>query len=268
MTGQGAERLRGLALTDVLDRARAADSPATLLRALTRADVVLPYRGKGPVAPPVLALPEGPTALAYTSYARLEQDAGGDDRPWQQVSFAALAARWPADLWLRMDGRATLSPEDVATVAELAAGRWTWASVSVGECDRWVLWPGASLPDAVDLAVVAAAAQERGVLQVLRAHRQVDEPAARPWRVVALMVDAAVNAAALRAAVAGAAAEASPEVVELRVVDLTGETIRGVDVLLDDEAVVLWRRASPPAPDVGAGDVGLSSARADPQLAR
>ena len=251
-----ADRLRGAALTEVLDRARAADSPATLLRALGRADVVLPYRGDGPVGPPLLDLPEGPTALAYTSYARLEQDLPGSERPWQLVSFAALAARWPERLWLRLDGRVTLSPDDVATVAELATGRWTWASVSVGECDRWALWPGASLPDAVDLAVVAAAAHEPAVLQVLRGYRQLDEPAARPWRVVALMVDGPEDVAALRTTVAGAAAHASAEVVEVRVVDLTGETIRGVDVLLDDEAVVLWRRESSPAPGVGAGDVG------------
>ena len=258
MSGDVAERLRGADLTQVLDRAQAADSPATLLRALARADVVLPYRGEGPVAPPVLALPQGPTALAYTSYARLAQAAGGAERRWQLVSFPALAARWPDGMWLWLDESANLSPEDVATVADLAAGRSTWASVSVGECDRWVLWPGASLADDLDLAVVLAAAREPAVLQVLRAHRQLDEPGARPWRVVGVMVDAPVDVDALRRAVGRAAAEASPEVVEVRVVDLTRATIRGVDVLLDDEAVVLWRREppaeSPPAPGPDAGD--------------
>lgn len=239
MTG---ERLRGLELTAVLDRAQAGDSPATLLRALARADVVLPYRGQGPVAPPVLDLPHGPTAVLYTSYERLVSAAGGGERPWQLASFAALAGHWPDGMWLSLDETALLAPDDVATVADLAAGRWTWASVSAGECDRWSLWPGASLPDELDLAVVLAASAEPAVLQVLRAYRQLDEPGSRAWRVVAVMVDAPVEADTLRHAVGRAAADASPEIVEVRVVDLTGETIRGVDVLLDDGAVVLWRR--------------------------
>lgn len=270
MTADRGVRLRGADLTQVLDRAQAAGSPATLLRALARADVVLPYRGDGPVAPPVLALRHGPTALLYTSYDRLEQAGGGEQRPWQLASFAALAGRWPDGVWLTLDETATLSPDDVATVADLAAGRWTWASVSVGECDRWVLWPGASLPDDLDLAVVLAAAQEPAVLQVLRAYRQLDEPVSRPWRVVALMVDATVDAAALQDAVAAAAAGAAEEVVEVRVVDLTGETIRGVDVLLDDEAVVLWRREDGVVADPQVRDdpAAASPARPGPRPSR
>ena len=94
----------------------------------------------------------------------------------------------------------------------------------------------------MDLAAVAAAAQEPAVLQVLRAFRQLDEPGARPWRVLAAMVDGPVDDPDVRRAVARAVAEASPEVAEVRVVDLTAESIRGLPVLMDDEAVVLWRR--------------------------
>lgn len=240
--------LRGSDLTEVLRRAAQADSPATLLRALARAELVVPRRHDGPVRPPVVDTPQGPAALAYTSYAQLLRAAGGSDRPWHQVRAAALAGTWPGGLWLRLDEGAevgaVLSPDDVATVAALADGLWTWASVSVGACDRWTMWPGPSLPDELDLAAVLAAAAEPAVLQVLRAFRQLDEPDARPWRVLAVMVDRPVeDDAALHRAVAQAAADASPEVAEVRVVDLTGGTIRGVDVLLDDEAVVLWRRS-------------------------
>lgn len=238
--------VRGHELTEVLQRAAAADSPATLLRTLARAELVVPRRDDGPLHPPVVDLPQGPTALAYTSYAQLLRASGGSDRPWHQVQAAALARSWPKGLWLRLDEgagvAAVLSPEDLATVAALADGHVTWASVSVGACDRWTMWPGPSLPDDLDLAGVLAAAAEPAVLQVLRAFRQLDEPDARPWRVLAVMVDEPVDEAALQRAVAQAAADASPEVAEVRVVDLTGGTIRGVDVLLDDDAVVLWRR--------------------------
>jgi hypothetical protein len=237
---------------------------ATLLRALARSTVCvrsdvpvgsgLGEVDAGGVRLPTVADSEGRHALVYTSYRQLAlaHRLGADD-PWLELPVAALFEKWPADLdvWLNAGGELgfPLAPEDIGVVADLAAGLEVDEAYELGPDDEVTDFPGPSIPDDVDCAVVLALFDVPEVLEVLRVFRRLEEPGGRTWRILLVLVDQDVHHEPLANVVVQAVNDASDECCEVHVADVHDDEVFEAVAHLLQVGVPLWRRQGLAVPD-------------------
>jgi hypothetical protein len=251
-------------LEEVLARSVLNGARATLLRALARSTVCVPAGTRpeqglseadaGGVRVPCVADTEGRHALVYTSYRQLAlAHRLGDDAPWFEVPVETLFAKWPpdVDVWLNAGAELgfPLDPTDVGTVADIAAGLEVDEAYEIGPDDRFTDFPGPSIPDQVDSAVVLALFDVPEVLEVLRVFRRLEEPRGRTWRILLVLVDRDVGQVPLAQAVAEAVNEASDECCEVHVADVHDDEVYDAVAHLLQVGVPLWRRSGFLVPD-------------------
>jgi len=193
-------------LERVLARYVLTGARATLLRALARSTLCvlaeatagLSDADAGGIRVPCVADTEGRHALVYTSFRQLALAHGlADDAPWLEVPAETLFGKWPpdVDVWLNAGAELgfPLDPTDVGTVADIAAGLEVDEAYEIGPDDEFTDFPGPSIPDQVDCAVVLALLDVPEVLEVLRVFRRLQEPRGRTWRILLVLVDADVG---------------------------------------------------------------------------
>lgn len=251
-------------LEEVLARCVLTGARATLLRALARSTVCVPAATRpeqglseadaGGVRVPCVADTEGRHALVYTSYRQLAlAHRVGDDEPWFEVPVESLFAKWPqdVDVWLNAGAELgfPLDPTDIGTVADIAAGLEVEEAYELGPDDRFTDFPGPSIPDQVDCAVVLALLDVPEVLEVLRVFRRLDEPRGRTWRILLVLVDRDVGQVPLAQSVAEAVNEASDECCEVHVADVHDDEVYDAVAHLLQVGVPLWRRSGFLVPD-------------------
>jgi SseB protein N-terminal domain len=262
-----ANELERILARSVLNGAR-----ATLLRALARSTLCVPAElsvaglgeaDAGGVRVPCVADTEGRHALVYTSYRQLALAHNlADDSPWFEVPVEALFAKWPADVdvWLNAGGELgfPLDPVDVGTVADIAAGLEVDEAYELGPDDEFTDFPGPSVPDDVDCAVVLALFDVPEVLEVSRIFRRLEEPRGRTWRILLVLVDQETGQRPLAETVANAVNESSDEACEVHVADVHDDEVYDAVAHLLAVGVPLWRRSGFLVPDTAAelGDLG------------
>ena len=256
-------------LERILVRCALNGARATLLRALARSTLCVlagPTRpgvseaDAGGVQVPCVADTGGRHALVYTSYRQLAlAHQLGDDGLWFEVPVATLFEKWPPDVdaWLNAGGELgfPLDPADISTVADIAAGLEVDEAYEIGPDDEFTDFPGPSIPDKVDSAVVLSFFDVPEVLEVLRAFRRLEEPNGRTWRILLVLVDRKVGQTSLAQQVAEAVNEASDECCEVHVADVHDDEVYEAVAHLLQVGVPLWRREGFRAPD-GPDDVG------------
>lgn len=256
-------------LERVLLRSVFSGARGTLLRALARSTLCVPGadpagRDAGTEAGSGLQVPcvadaEGRHALVYTSYRQLAlARRAGADRRWFEVPTATLLAGWPAevDVWLNVGGELgfPLDADDLVAVVDLADGREIGEAYEIGPDDVVTDYPGPSVPDAVDRAVLLALLEVPAVLEVLRTFRRLEEPGGRTWRVLLVLVDAELGRDGQRSlarSVAEAVNAAADECCEVHVADVHDDEVFDAMSPLLHAGVPLWRRevAGDPAGD-------------------
>ena len=257
-------------LERILARCVLTGARATLLRALARSTLCVPAGGTAPaglseadaggVPVPCVADIEGRHALVYTSYRQmaLARRLGEDDR-WFEVPVATLFEKWPSDVdvWLNAGGELgfPLDLVDIGTVADIAAGLEVDEAYEIGPDDEFTDFPGPSVPDSVDCAVVLSLFDVPEVLEVLRVFRRLEEPKGRTWRILLVLVDQEVRQSSLAQEVAAAVNDASDECCEVHVADVHDDEVYEAVAHLLQVGVPLWRREGFPAP---AGPEGLA----------
>jgi hypothetical protein len=251
-------------LERVLARSVMNGARATLLRALARSTLCLPTEiaaaqglseaDAGGMLVPCVADSEGRHALVYTSYRQLAlAHQLSDDAPWLEVSVETLFSKWPqdVDVWLNAGAELgfPLDPTDIGTVADIAAGLEVEEAYEIGPDDEFTDFPGPSIPDQVDCAVVLALLDVPEVLEVLRVFRRLEEPRGRTWRILLVLVDQDVGQLPLAEAVAAAVNEASDECCEVHVADVHDDEVYDAVTHLLQVGVPLWRRQGFLVPD-------------------
>jgi len=253
-------------LEEILARCVLNGARATLLRALARSTVCVPAEPgpelaaallgpeSGGVRVPCVADTEGRHALVYTSYRQLTlAHSRGADVPWFEVPVETLFAKWPpdVDVWLNAGAELgfPLDTADIGTIADIAAGLEVEEAYEIGPDDRFVDFPGPSIPDQVDCAVVLALFDVPEVLEVLRVFRRLEEPRGRTWRILLVLVDSEVGQRPLAEAVAEAVNEASDECCEVHVADVHDDEVYDAVAHLLQVGVPLWRRQGFLVPD-------------------
>jgi len=239
---------------------------ATLLRALARSCLValadlpaeygLSSARAGAVQLPCIADTEGRHVLLYTSYRQLalaNRIPPGATVDWYELRVAELFARWPkdVDLWLNAGGQLgfPLDPVDIATVAGIAAGLEVDEAYEIGPDDAFTDFPGPSIPDQVDCAIVLSTFNLPEVVEVIRSFRRLEEPQGRTWRVVLVLVDREAPGQALAQQVAEAINGASDECCEVHVAEVADDDVYGAIEHLLHIGVPLWRRQGFRVPD-------------------
>ncbi len=262
-------------LEQVLARCVLNGARATLLRALARSTLCvlagteqpgLSEADAGGVRVPCVADTEGRHALVYTSYRQLAMAHRlGDDAPWFEVPVVTLFEKWPPDVdaWLNAGGELgfPLDPADISTIADIAAGLEVDEAYEIGPDDQFTDFPGPSIPDGVDCAVVLSLFDVPEVLEVLRAFRRLEEPNGRTWRILLVLVDQEVRQTTLAQEVAEAVNDASDECCEVHVADVHDDEVYEAVAHLVQVGVPLWRREGFLVPDSPGGldDLHLSS---------
>jgi hypothetical protein len=256
-------------LERVLARCVLTGARATLLRALARATLCVLAGGTAPaglseasaggVAVPCVADTEGRHALVYTSYRQLAlAHRLGEDSRWFEVPCAALFEKWPSevDVWLNVGGELgfPLDSADIGTVADIAAGLEVDEAYEIGPDDEFTDFPGPSIPDNVDCAVVLSLFDVPEVLEVVRAFRRLEEPNGRTWRILLVLVDQNAGQGSLVQQVAATVNDASDECCEVHVADVHDDDVYEAVAHLLQVGVPLWRREGFPVP---AGPEGL-----------
>jgi len=251
-------------LERVLARSVMNGARATLLRALARSTLCLPAEiaaaqglseaDAGGMRVPCVADSEGRHALVYTSYRQLAlAHQLSDDAPWLEVPVETLFSKWPpdVDVWLNAGAELgfPLDPTDIGTVADIAAGLEVEEAYEIGPDDEFTDFPGPSIPDQVDCAVVLALLDVPEVLEVLRVFRRLEEPRGRTWRILLVLVDQDVGQLPLAEAVADAVNEASDECCEVHVADVHDDEVYDAVAHLLQVGVPLWRRQGFLVPD-------------------
>jgi hypothetical protein len=269
-------------LERVLARSVLNGARATLLRALARSTLCLPAEIRpeqglseadaGGVRVPCVADSEGRHALVYTSYRQLALAHQLDEEArWFEVPVETLFAKWPpdVDVWLNAGAELgfPLDPTDVGTVADIAAGLEVEEAYEIGPDDRFTDFPGPSIPDQVDCAVMLALLDVPEVLEVLRVFRRLEEPRGRTWRILLVLVDRDVGQLPLAEAVAAAVNEASDECCEVHVADVHDDEVYDAVAHLLQVGVPLWRRQGFLVPDTIADldDLHLPPAEGGPE---
>jgi len=253
-------------LERVLARSVLNGARATLLRALARSTLCvsagvhsgLSDADAGGVRVQCVADTEGRHALVYTSFRQLALAHGlAADAPWLEVPVETLFAKWPpdVDVWLNAGGELgfPLDPVDVGTVADIAAGLEVDEAYEIGPDDEFTDFPGPSIPDEVDCAIVLALLDVPEVLEVLRVFRRLEEPRGRTWRILLVLVDDEVGQVELAHAVADAVNGASDECCEVHVADVHDDEVYDAVAQLLSTGVPLWRRSGFLVPDTPAG---------------
>jgi hypothetical protein len=263
-------------LERILSRCVLSGARATLLRALARSALCVLAGGEaqpglseadaGGVRVPCVADTEGRHALVYTSYRQLALAHRLDrDASWFEVPVAALFEKWPPDIdvWLNAGGELgfPLDSADISTVADIAAGLEVDEAYEIGPDDEFTDFPGPSIPDTVDCAVVLSLFEVPEVLEVLRAFRRLEEPNGRTWRILLVLVDHDIEQTALAQDVAAAVNEASDECCEVHVADVHDDEVYEAVAHLLQVGVPLWRREGFLVPDgpEGPDDLHISS---------
>ncbi|MBI3686503.1 MAG: SseB family protein [Actinobacteria bacterium] len=261
-------------LERVLVRAVFSGSRATLLRALARSSLVLRAElpgeagltsaDAGCVQVPCLADGEGRHALLYTSYRQMALAHRLADRAqvrWYEVTVAQLFERWPkgVDIWLNAGGQLgfPLDLADIATVGDIAAGLEVDEAYEIGPDDEFTDFPGPSIPDQVDCAIVLSLSEVPEVLEVVRSFRRLEEPAGRTWRIVMVLVDQDVHGQVMAQNLVGAINEASDECCEVHVADVHDDEVYDAIKHLLHIGVPLWRRDGLAAPDTAETLAGI-----------
>lgn len=236
----------------------------SLLRALARSTVCLladppPTLGlaaaaAGGVSVPCVTDTEGRHALVYTSHRQLAlANRLPEGAPWLEVPTADLFARWPrdTDVWLNAGGELgfPLDPDDVAAVADIAAGLEVDEAYEIGPDDEFSDFPGPSVPDQVDSAIVLALFDCQPVLEVVRVFRRLEEPGGRTWRIVLVVVDETVDHEPLVQTAVTAVNDASDECCEVHVADIHDDEVYDAIGPIMAIGVPLWRREGMGVPD-------------------
>lgn len=269
-------------LEKVLRRCVRSGARATLLRALARSTVCmlaeppatlgLAAVASGGVSVPCVADSAGRHALVYTSYRQLAAaNRLGADDPWVEVPTAELFARWPqdVDIWLNAGTELgfPLDAVDASTTADVAAGLEVDEAYEIGPDDEVSDFPGPTVPDEVDSAIVHALFDVAPVLEVVRIFRRLEEPAGRTWRIVLIMVDQTVEHEPLTTAVIEAVNAASDECCEVHVADVHDDEVYDAVEHILRIGVPLWRREGLAVPDTLEGledlDIGSSDGAED-----
>jgi hypothetical protein len=268
-------------LESILGRSVLTGARATLLRALARSAVcvlsdpralgALAGADSAGVQVPCVADAGGRHALVYTSYRQMRiAHQLGDDAAWIEVPAGSLFATWPpdVDVWLNAGGELgfPLDRADVAAVADIAAGLEVDEAYEIGPDDTFTDFPGPSIPDEVDCAVVLALFDVPEVLEVVRVFRRLEEPAGRTWRILLVLVDSDVRQSPLAERVATAVNDASDECCEVHVADVHDDEVYDAVAHLLALGVPLWRRQGFLVPDTPAGldEPGDDGRGADP----
>jgi hypothetical protein len=266
------------ALEETLARCVFSGARGSLLRALARSSLValadippeygLAHAQAGAVQVPCIADTEGRHALLYTSYEqlaaanRLPSDA---DVRWYELTVAELVERWPkdVDIWLNAGGQLgfPLDPVDIATIGDIAAGLEVDEAYEIGPDDEFSDFPGPSIPDQVDCAIVLSLFELPEVLEVVRAFRRLEEPRGRTWRIVLVLVDREVQGEALAQQVVEAINQASDECCEVHVAEVADDDVYEAIEHLLHLGVPLWRREGFLVPDTldGLADLDLTA---------
>jgi hypothetical protein len=255
-------------LERVLARCVLTGARATLLRALARSTLCVPAdttvqpglseADASGVRVPCVADTEGRHALVYTSYRQLAMAHRlGANAPWFEVPVVTLFEKWPPDVdaWLNAGGELgfPLDPADISTIADIAAGLEVDEAYEIGPDDEFTDFPGPSIPDSVDCAVVLSLFDVPEVLEVLRAFRRLEEPNGRTWRILLVLVDQEVRQTALAQQIAQAVNDASDECCEVHVADVHDDEVYEAVAHLLQVGVPLWRREGFLVPDSLAG---------------
>lgn len=206
------------------------------------------------MAVPCVADGAGRHALIYTSYRQLTLGQRlGPDAAWFEVPVATLFERWPpdVDVWLNAAGELgfPLSGTDISAIADLAAGLEVDEAYELGPDDEFTDYPGPSIPDEVDCAVVLALFEVPEVLEVLRLFRRLDEPDGRTWRILLVLVDRDVEQERLAVSVVEAVNQASDECCEVHVANVHDDDVYEAVAHLLAAGVPLWRRQGLLVPD-------------------
>ncbi len=254
---------------------------ATLLRALARSTVCLladpptalglSAASSGGLTIPCVSDSEGRHALIYTSYRQLAAaNRVGPDDPWIEVPISELFARWPrdVDIWLNAGGELgfPLDTADIATTADIAAGLEVDEAYEIGPDDVFSDFPGPTVPDEVDSAIVARLLRMEPVLEVVRVFRRLEEPGGRTWRVILILVDQEVSHEPVAEAAADAVNLASDECCEVHVADVHDDEVFEAIAPILQLGAPLWRRDGFTVPDTLEGLDGYDTgeSRGDP----
>ena len=253
-------------LEETLARCVFTGARGTLLRALARSNLValadtpaeygLSSAEASGVQVPCIADSEGRHALLYTSYEQLaaaNRLPGDSTARWYELAVADLFERWPkdVDIWLNAGGQLgfPLDPVDIATIGDIAAGLEVDEAYEIGPDDEFSDFPGPSIPDQVDCAIVLSLFDLPEVLEVVRAFRRLEEPRGRTWRIVLVLVDREVQGEALAQQVVEAINEASDECCEVHVAEVADDDVYEAVEHLLHIGVPLWRREGFLVPD-------------------
>lgn len=262
-------------LESILSRCMLTGARATLLRALARSTVCVPTSAGSSAATggpghglseadaggtqvPCVADAAGRHALVYTSFRQLKiAHRLGDDAAWLEMPAARLFEAWPpdVDVWLNAGGELgfPLDRLDIAAIADIAAGLEVDEAYEIGPDDEFTDFPGPSIPDEVDCAVVLALFDVPEVLEVVRIFRRLEEPAGRTWRILLVLVDGDVEQARLAQSVARAVNDASDECCEVHIADVHDDDLYDAVAHLLAIGVPLWRRQGFLVPDTPEG---------------
>lgn len=251
-------------LEHTLLRSAFSGARATLLRALARSTVCiladppatlgLAAAAAGGVSVPCVTDTSGRHALVYTSHRQLAlANRLPDESPWLELPTAELFSRWPSDtdVWLNAGGELgfPLDPVDVSTVADLAAGLEVDEAYEIGPDDEFSDYPGPSVPDQVDCAIVLALFDREQVLEIVRVFRRLEEPNGRTWRIVLVVVDQSVDHEPMVQAAVGAVNDASDECCEVHIADVHDDEVYDAVGPILQVGVPLWRREGLGVPD-------------------
>lgn len=245
-------------------------SRAALLRALARgafcvrADVPptpgLPRTEAGGLRVPCVADGDSYHAVVYTSYEQLALGydiAARTDVPWFEIPVATFVEHWPrdVDVWVNPGGQigCRLGATDIAAIADLAADLEVEEAYEIGPGDQFTDFPGPSLPDQVDCAVVLSLYGMPEVLEVSRIFRRLEEPAGRTWRIVLVLTDQDVPGEHVAQRVVDAVNGASDECCEVHVADVHDDEVYAAVAPIVRMGVPLWRREGFVVPDSLAG---------------
>jgi hypothetical protein len=224
------------------ESAAAADEPK-LTRALARSELVVAQLPERPL--PIAEGRDGnPILLAFTSLPALLRWHPDDpeNQPWSQLSAGELFAALPPTMSVFInpadDANVVLSPEVVHDVAELYAGRDVPAAFQAGPATAQQI--GAPADEPVELLAAAgrAAGRHPQLLAVHRGLTTLDEPDARIWPVLGLLVPDDLGEASYQAILADMRREVEATTADHVEIRRLGSGASGVDAwLLESDPV-------------------------------
>ncbi len=243
--------------TALAEAAAAADEPK-LTRALARSELVVAQLPERPL--PIAEGRDGnPILLAFTSLPALLRWHSDDpeNQPWSQLMAGELFAALPPTMSVFInpadDVNVVLSPAVVHDVAELYAGRDVPAAFLAGPATAQQIGAPADEPVELLAAAERAAVRQPQLLAVHRGLTTLEEPDARIWSVLGLLVPDDLDEAAYEVILADVRQEVATATTDHVEIRRLGSKATGVDAwLLESDPVYV---AAPP-PDSPTHDVG------------